>query len=36
VGAENLRQLGRCFAERRRLGPANGAWRVSLVLVGVR
>ena len=30
VGAENLRHLGRCFAERRRLGHANGAWRAGL------
>jgi hypothetical protein len=36
VRAENLRHLGRCFAERRRPGHANGAWRASLVLVGVR
>ena len=36
VGVENLRHLGRCFAERRRLGHANGGWRASLVLVGVR
>ena len=27
VGAENLRHLGRCFAGRRRLGHADGAWR---------
>ena len=36
VGAENLRHLGRCFAGRRWFGHANGAWRASLVLVGVR
>jgi hypothetical protein len=27
VRAENLRQLGRCFAGRRRPGHPNGAWR---------
>ena len=36
VGAENLRHLGRCFTEHRRPGNANGAWRASLVLAGVR
>src|SRR6266702_1664352 len=30
VGAENLRHLGRCFAGRRRLGHAKGAWRAGL------
>jgi Tn3 transposase DDE domain len=30
VSAENLRHLGRCFAGRRRLGHANGAWRAGL------
>ena len=36
VGAENLHHLGRCFAGRRRLGHANGAWRAGLVRAGVR
>jgi hypothetical protein len=33
---KNLRRLGRCFSEHRRLGNANGAWRASMVLVGMR
>jgi NAD(P)-dependent dehydrogenase (short-subunit alcohol dehydrogenase family) len=29
-GCRNLRHLGSCFAGRRRLGPADAAWRAGL------